>query len=117
MPKWKIALASLALFTFVGLPAVGQEMDIPSLKKLDLLAWSSEIMMSKSNTPQLDHHAVNVAEETGEFGELKVGLDEVSMASEHEEEETAHSLAGEPELATEGFLHFLRKIFSSAMDF
>ena len=47
MFNWKLVLASLALFTFVGLPAIGQEMNVPSLKKLDLLAWSSEVMMSK----------------------------------------------------------------------
>lgn len=121
MPNWKIALTSALLFTFVGLPAIGQEMDVPSLKKLDLLAWSSQVMMSKENTPHVDNPEVNIAEETGEFAVLKEGihkLERVSMASE-EEEEPPHSVAGEPEPESEktGLLHLLRNVFSSAMDF
>ncbi|MEK9159525.1 MAG: hypothetical protein AAB383_02220 [Patescibacteria group bacterium] len=119
MFNWKLVLASLALFTFVGLPAIGQEMNVPSLKKLDLLAWSSEVMMSKENVPHIENPAVNIAEEVGEFSELKEGihkLGRISMASE-KEEEPHHSIAGEPEPEEEGFLHFLRNIFSSAMNF
>lgn len=121
MTNWKIALTSLALFTFVGLPAIGQEMNVPSLQKLDLLAWSSQVMMSKDSVPHLDNPEVNIAEETGEFSALKEGvhkLEKVSMAAE-EENEPEHSIAGEPEPSTEqaGFLHFLRNVFSSAMDF
>ena len=109
---WKIALTTVLLFTFVALPAIGQEMDIPSLKRLDLLAWSSDVMMSKNDTPHIEDHEVEIAEETGEFSELKLGLQKT-------EEPSPHSIAGEPEHSPEqtGFLHFLRKVFSSAMSF
>ena len=121
MPNWKIALTAVLLFTFVGLPAIGQEMNVPSLQKLDLLAWSSDIMMSKENSPHVNNPEVNIAEESGEFTVLKEGirkLEKVSVASE-KEGTPHHSVAGEAESEGKdrGFLHFLRNVFSSAMSF
>lgn len=121
MTNWKIALTTVLLFTFVALPAVGQEMNIPSLKKLDVLAWSSHVMMSKENTPHLDNPEVKIAEEAGEFSKLAEGVhktQQLSLAAEHEEP-APHSIAGEPEHGEKetGLLPFLRNVFRSAMDF
>lgn len=110
MLNWKPALVTVLLFTFVGLPAIGQEMNVPSLQKLDVLAWSSQVMMSKENTPHLDNGEVEIATEAGEFSELKLGLNKL---------ERLHSEAGEPESAEKetGVVPFLKNVFSSAMSF
>lgn len=97
MQNWKITLLAVLLFTFVALPSIGQEMDIPSLKKLDPLTWGSEILLAEE---ELEVHPVS-----------------------EDEIKDVHSLAGD--YSTESsdkkedgwFLHFLRKIFSSAMKF
>ncbi len=101
MQNWKIALLSTLLFTFVALPAIGQEMNVPSLKKLDPLTWSSEILLAEEEP---ETHAIS---------------------GDKEEEETVHeitsvhSMAGDHEEAAEEnwLLHFLRNVFSSAMSF
>ncbi len=100
MQKWKIALLTALLFTFVALPAIGQELNVPSLKKLDLLTWSSEVLLAEE---EIEIHAVSGDEE------IEVVHDEAdtrSMAGDKEEPEEEHWL-----------LHFLRNVFSSAMSF
>lgn len=101
MQNWKIALLSALLFTFVALPAIGQEMNVPSLKKLDLISWSSEVLLAEEE--ELEVHALSGDEEKEET---------------HDEVEK-HSMAGDHEEAPEEnwLLHFLRNIFSSAMSF
>lgn len=92
MQNWKIALLSALLFTFVALPAIGQEMNVPSLKKLDLISWSSEVLLSEEE--EVEVHALSGDEEK-------------------------HSMAGEEEESKEEnwLLHFLKNVFSSAMSF
>lgn len=101
MQNWKIALLSALLFTFVALPAIGQEMNVPSLKKLDPLTWSSEILLAEEE--EVEVHALSGDEEKEDpHGDLE----KHSMAGDHEEAHEENWL-----------LHFLRNVFSSAMSF
>lgn len=101
MQNWKIALLSTLLFTFVALPAIGQEMDVPSLKKLDPLTWSSEILLAEEE--EVEVHAISGDKEEESVHEVT----------------SVHSMAGDHEEAPEEnwLLHFLRNVFSSAMSF
>lgn len=111
MQNWKIALLSALLFTFVALPAIGQEMNVPSLKKLDLISWGSEILLAEEHSTEssskIEVHALSGDEEKEET---------------HSELEK-HSMAGDYSTESSGkkeenwLLHFLRNVFSSAMSF
>lgn len=103
MQIWKIALLSVLLFTFVALPAIGQEMNVPSLKKLDLISWGSEVLLAEEEAVEVEVHALSGDEEKEES---HTELEEHSMAGEEEEVKEENWL-----------LHFLRNVFSSAMSF
>lgn len=87
--RYKVALAVLSLFLFVALPAIGQELHIQSLKKLDPLSWGSQILLAEEDE---QHHEITV---------------------DH------HSVAGESEAEKDdpALIKFLRDILGSAMKF
>ncbi len=113
--NWKVALSSALVFTFIGLPAIGQEIGNESLKKLDLLGYSSELMMTGKHESDVEL-AEDVEPVHGEFSELSKGVqkahhsEEVELSSEHQ------SLAGEPE-GDGSLIQFLKKVFGDAMSF
>lgn len=115
MPNWKLSLTAILVFTFIGLPAIGQETGNETLQKLDVLSWSSELMMKGGESSEVilaeDSH-----QEPGEFSELKEGLHKLDPTDEVELAVEKHSLAGESEGSNQ-FIEYLKKVFGSAMSF
>ncbi len=113
--NWKVALSAALLFTFIGLPAIGQETGNESLKKLDLLGYSSELMMTGKHEVEVQL-AEDLDRDHGELSELSQGVQKTSHGEEVELSSEHQSLSGEPEGDGE-LIQFLKKVFGDAMDF
>ncbi len=113
--NWKHALAATLVFTFIGLPAIGQETGNKSLEKFDLLGYSSELMMTGKHDASVEL-AEDHAQGHEELDELSEGVQKLSHDEAVELSNEHQSLSGEPE-GDGKFIQFLKKVFGDAMSF